>query len=450
MSFFDAQNPGISVTNELTLAELALVQSLTALGDPGADRLLFWDESSNAFAYLTVGSGLTITDTTITASASGVSGTANEIAYFDTTTSIASLPVATYPSLTELAYLKGVTSAIQTQLNAKQASLGFTAENVANKATDFTTINNTLYPTVEAVNNAINTAVVGLLDYRGSYDASVNTFPATGGSGLAGAILKGDFWVASVGGTLGGTVVTVGDLIIALQDTPAQTASNWDLISNELGYTPENVANKENTTLDTSTTKYPTNRLAKEYADGKVEDSITDGHTTVAPSGNAVFDALALKAPLSSPTFTGTVTLADNARIDLTLPTADTYVTGNTTDSFAAGYSSSVGDLVFFGSGGKWLEVDSNAVATCQGLIGIALEAKTDTQAMKVALPGSFVRLDSWNWTVGATLYAGETLGAMQETIPTGADAVVKVVGFAVSSDVIFFQPSSDQQTVVA
>jgi hypothetical protein len=32
---------------------------------------------------------------------------------------IVSLPVATYPSLTELSYVKGVTSAIQTQLNAK-------------------------------------------------------------------------------------------------------------------------------------------------------------------------------------------------------------------------------------------------------------------------------------------------------------------------------------------
>jgi hypothetical protein len=36
---------------------------------------------------------------------------------------------------------------------------------------------------------------------------------------------------------------------------------------NSLGFTPENVANKENTTLDSSTTKYPTNRLVKEYAD---------------------------------------------------------------------------------------------------------------------------------------------------------------------------------------
>lgn len=49
-------------------------------------------------------------------------GTVNEIAYFDTTTSIASLTTATYPSLTQLSYVKGVTSAIQTQLDAKVPS----------------------------------------------------------------------------------------------------------------------------------------------------------------------------------------------------------------------------------------------------------------------------------------------------------------------------------------
>jgi hypothetical protein len=48
-------------------------------------------------------------------------GTANEIAYFTGGQVIASLPVATYPSLTELALVKGVTgSDIQTQLNAKK------------------------------------------------------------------------------------------------------------------------------------------------------------------------------------------------------------------------------------------------------------------------------------------------------------------------------------------
>ena len=68
---------------------------------------------------------------------------------------------------------------------------------------------------------------------------------------------------------------------------------------------------------------------------------------------SAIQTQIGNKANSANPTFTGTVTLGDNCRIDLTLPTADTYCTGPTTDSFASGYSSAVGDLVFFGTGGK-------------------------------------------------------------------------------------------------
>ena len=42
-----------------------------SLADPGADRIGFWDDSAGAFTWLTAGSGLTITDTTMTASGSG-------------------------------------------------------------------------------------------------------------------------------------------------------------------------------------------------------------------------------------------------------------------------------------------------------------------------------------------------------------------------------------------
>lgn len=50
------------------------------------------------------------------------SGTANEIPYWVDSNTLGTLSVATYPSLTELSYVKGVTSAIQTQLNGKQAT----------------------------------------------------------------------------------------------------------------------------------------------------------------------------------------------------------------------------------------------------------------------------------------------------------------------------------------
>lgn len=80
-----------------------------------------------------------------------------------------------------------------------------------------------------------------------------------------------------------------------------------------LGYTPENVANKDTDISLTanSDTKYPSQKAVKTYADSKVADAINDGEIAKAPSQNAVFDALALKAPLASPIFTGTVDLGE-------------------------------------------------------------------------------------------------------------------------------------------
>ena len=51
------------------------------------------------------------------------SGTINTLTYWSGTNTIGSLVLTTYPSPTELARVKGVTSPIQTQLNAKQATL---------------------------------------------------------------------------------------------------------------------------------------------------------------------------------------------------------------------------------------------------------------------------------------------------------------------------------------
>lgn len=74
-----------------------------------------------------------------------------------------------------------------------------------------------------------------------------------------------------------------------------KTIAGW------LGFTPENVANKStSTSLGTSDTLYPTQNAVKTYADAKVADAINDGTTTIAPSQNAVFDALALKQSTSA------------------------------------------------------------------------------------------------------------------------------------------------------
>lgn len=106
--------------------------------------------------------------------------------------------------------------------------------------------------------------VVGLWDDRGNWSAAGNTFPSSGGSGAAGAVLKGDIWTISVAGTMGGVIVATRQTVRATIDTPGQTLANWAI-------------GLANTDLD---------------------DSITDGVVGRAPSQNAVFDALALKSDI--------------------------------------------------------------------------------------------------------------------------------------------------------
>lgn len=333
-------------------------------------------------------------------------------------------------------------------------------EDVANKATTFVTINDTLYPTVKAVNDAIVTAVVGLLDYRGSYDASTNLFPATGGSGIAGAILKGDFWICSVAGTLGGTPVVAGDMIIALIDTPAQTAANWDLIEHDFGYTPENTSNKVTSISGASTdVQYPSakllyDQLATKGAGTVTAVSVASANGVSGSSSGGATPALTIALGAITPSTvtpsTGVV-LGAGITTTLTLPTVDGSATGNITGSFNSGYSSSaIGDLVYLDSSSTWQKCDATStVLLYSGLIGIALEVKAAANALKVALAGSFIYTTAWSGlTVGGIVYMSSA-GAITQTAPSATDNATRVVGWAVASNKIFFNPSSDYITHV-
>jgi len=139
--------------------------------------------------------------------------------------------------------------------------------NLSNDGT-FSANSPTLYPSQQAAKTYTDGLVVGLLNDRGSYNASSNVYPSTGGSGTAGAILKGDIWYINTAGTLGGTSVSVGASVRALANSPAQTSSNWDILNVGLGYVPENVANKSTSVSSdsSSSTKYPTVQSVGRYA----------------------------------------------------------------------------------------------------------------------------------------------------------------------------------------
>ena len=60
---------GSYYTNAANLASGVAPVARIVAADPGADRLVFWDDSESALAFLTPGSGLTISTTNITAAA---------------------------------------------------------------------------------------------------------------------------------------------------------------------------------------------------------------------------------------------------------------------------------------------------------------------------------------------------------------------------------------------
>jgi len=110
-----------------------------------------------------------------------------------------------------------------------------------------------------------------------------------------------------------------------------------------------------------------------------------------------------------------------------------------------AGATITAGQLCVLGTAGKWILADSNDSTTYLGMCVIALESKTDGQAMNVALPGSFVRYDTWAWTTNDMakkfLFMGETAGAMVDTAPVTADANNEIMACVITATVIWFQP---------
>jgi hypothetical protein len=57
-----------------------------------------------------------------------------------------------------------------------------------------------------------------------------------------------------------------------------------------------------------------------------------------------------------------------------------------------------------------------------------------------------YVYNSAWNWTtIGGEIYlSAAAVGGITQTQPTGTGDIVRVVGYAINADLIYFNPSQD------
>lgn len=149
----------------------------------------------------------------------------------------------------------------------------------------------------------------------------------------------------------------------------------------------------------------------------------------------------------------GPLILAENSSIQLDpAGSADGKYTGITVTG-TAGYTQAFGDLVYLAvADSRWELADADASATAGPvMLAMVVSAGTDGTPCTLLLQG-IIRADAKfpTMTVGATQYVGETAGAIQGSIPTGADNIIRTVGYALTADELYFNPSTDWQVTVA
>jgi len=315
--------------------------------------------------------------------------TASEIVLTDASKNLVSAAVATYPSPLELTYVKGVTSAIQTQLNAKQATITFgtgveTALGVNVGSAGSVVVNGGVLgtPSSGTVTNLTGTASININGTVGATTPTTGVFTTT-------TVNTGLLPDANDGAYLGQAGTAFSDLFLA-----EGGVINWD-----------------------------------------------SSDVTLTQSGNTLTLA------------GGDLVLGENTAIDYDeVLSADGTYTGIVIDG-TAGATLAFGDIIYLAvADSRWELADASAASTSGAvLVGVCvLAAAGDASATKILLSGT-VRADTAfpTFTVSAPIYISETAGDCTNTAPTTTDSVTRTLGFGIDGNSMMFLPSSDYGTYI-
>lgn len=135
----------------------------------------------------------------------------------------------------------------------------------------------------------------------------------------------------------------------------------------------------------------------------------------------------------------------------LTAAPANDHSSSGVTIQLAATATMNFGDVGYIASTGKVSFIDADAIATMSGVV-MCVDAQILTDATGTFMFMGIARDDTWNWTVGGTIYGtvtGTTGNTLSQTAPTGTDDVVQILGVATHADRMYFYPQLVQVELV-
>jgi hypothetical protein len=136
-----------------------------------------------------------------------------------------------------------------------------------------------------------------------------------------------------------------------------------------------------------------------------------------------------------------TLLSGDRIRISDNLAT-DLACNGTEIVAQSAGEPLSTLEVAYFKSDGAWWLSDASGAATSSGMLGLATDAAGTGGVLSILVEG-YARNDAWSFPVGVPLFVSDaTPGGITDVAPSGTGDIVRIAGYSVASNSVWFKPS--------
>lgn len=252
------------------------------LTDPNGDRILFWDDSVGSTAWLTIGNGLILDGTTLSAS---VQANTTYAISAETATGGANIRLTGSDSVTDDVAIVGSGITTVTRTDANTITITSTEEDTLQTVTD---------------RGASTSNAITITNATASTSTATGAFVVTGGVGIGGdtniggdiAVNGGDITTTATTATVFNTNATTVNIAGAGTTVSIGSSTGNTTVNNNLVVSGDLTVNGSTTTIDTTTLRVEDKNIEIGFIDTPTDTTANGGGITLLGTTNKTFNWL--------------------------------------------------------------------------------------------------------------------------------------------------------------